>query len=193
MSRQYHDNQLQMAWPEHLLLTPPPVRLSTGYLMRTYQPGDKNSFFEVMELAGWNGWDEKRLEPWIPRILSEGWYLAFHQASSRMVASCMALRSEAHISGGELGWLASDPTHSGKGLGLALSAVVTARFIDEGLRVIHLYTEDYRLAAIKTYLKLGYVPLLCMDKIDDRWREICKQLDLPFTPEIWNAMVTIAP
>ncbi len=189
MSRQFYDDQLQMAWPEQLLLTPPPVCLSPGYLMRTYHPGDNNSFFEVMDMAGWKDWDEQHLEPWIPRILSEGWFLVFHQESGRMVASCMALRSKAYSSGGELGWLASDPAHFGKGLGLALSAAVTARFIDEGFRFIHLYTEDFRLAAIKTYLKLGYVPLHIMDQIV-RWREICKQLELPITPDLWSSMVT---
>ncbi len=189
MSRQFYDDQLQMAWPEQLLLTPPSVCLSPGYLMRTYNPRDNKCFFEVMDMAGWKDWDEKRLESWIPRILSGGWFLVFHQESGRMVASCMALHSEAYSSGGELGWLASDPEHSGKGLGLALSAAVTARMIDEGFRVIHLYTEGFRLAAIKTYLKLGYVPLHIMDQIV-RWREICKQLELPITPSLWSSMVT---
>ncbi len=190
MSTQFYADQLQMAWPEQLLLTPPSVHFTPGYLLRTYHPDDSNNFFELMDMAGWNDWDEQRLKPWIPRILSEGWFLVCHQASGRMVASCMALRSEAYSSGGELGWLASDPAHSGKRLGLALSAAVTARFIDEGFRFIHLYTEDFRLAAIKTYLKLGYVPLHIMDQID-RWREICKQLELPFTPDLWNSIVTL--
>jgi len=164
MSTQFYDDQLQMAWPEQLLPTTPSVHLTPGYLMRTYHPGDNNSFFELMDMVGWKEWDEQRLQLWIPRILSEGWFLVFQQESGRMVASCMALLSEAYSSGGELGWLASDPAHSGKGLGLALSAAVTARMIHEGFRVIHLYTEDFRLAAIKTYLKLGYVPLNCGDK-----------------------------
>ena len=103
MSRQFYDDQLQMAWPEQLLLTPPSVCLSPGYLMRTYNPRDNKCFFEVMDMAGWQDWDEKRLESWIPRILSGGWFLVFHQESGRMVASCMALHSEAYSSGGELG------------------------------------------------------------------------------------------
>ena len=192
MSTQFNDDQLQMAWPEQLLLTPPSVHLTPSYLMRTYNPRDNKCFFDLMNMAGGKDWDEQHLEPWIPRILSEGWFLVFHQESGRIVASCMALRSEAYSSGCELGWLASDPAHSGKGLGLALSAAVTARMIDEGFRVIHLYTEGFRLAAIKTYLKIGYVPLLCRDKINDRWQEICKQLDFPFTPELWNSVVSFS-
>ena len=123
MSTQFYDDQLQMAWPEQLLPTPPSVHLTPGYLMRTYHPGDNNSFFELMDMAGWNDWDEQRLQPWIPRILSEGWFLVFQQESGRMVASCMALRSESYSLGGELGWLASDPAHSGKGLGVGRQSV----------------------------------------------------------------------
>lgn len=32
--------------------------------------------------------------------------------------------------------------------------------MEEGYHYIHLYTEDWRFAALKTYLKLGYIPYL---------------------------------
>ena len=86
--------------------------------------------------------------------------MAVHEESSEIVATAMALHSEVYPSGGELGWLACDPAHAGKGLGMVVSAAVTARFIDAGCRNIHLYTEDYRLPALKTYLRLGYIPFL---------------------------------
>ena len=192
MNKQHHDSQLQMVWPDHLLHKPPAVRLSPGYIMRTYQPGDEEHFFKLMELAGWTDWDEKRLEPWYRRLLSEGWVMAFLKDSGRMVASCMALRSEAYSSGGELGWLAGDPTHSGNGLGLAVSAAVTARFIEEGYRIIHLYSEDYRLAALKIYLKLGYVPFLYTKEMSDRWSVICNRVRWPFTPDKWKSTTKLS-
>ena len=40
--------QLQMVWPEHLLNTPPVVRLADGYSLRTYRPGDEPRFFRLM-------------------------------------------------------------------------------------------------------------------------------------------------
>ena len=187
MSEQHNDLQLQMAWPEYLLHAPPAVCLTPGYLMRTYHSGDEDHFFKLMKLAGWSDWDEQRLEPWFRRLLPEGWIMVIHQVSGQMVASCMALRSEAYSSGGELGWLAGDPSHSGKELGLAVSAAVTARFIEEGYRIIHLYSEDYRLAALKIYLRLGYVPFLYMKETTDRWSVICDRLRWPFTPDKWKS------
>lgn len=178
--------QLQMVWPEHLLNAPPAVRLPPGYTLRTYRRGDKVRFYEIMELAGWPGWDDKVLQPWLPRILPEGWFMVIHKESSEVVTTVMALRSDVYPAGGELGWLAGDPAHAGKGLGLAVSAAVTARFIDAEYRNIHLYTEHWRLAALKTYLKLGYVPLLDTPEMPECWRVICAQLQWPFTPEVWR-------
>ena len=58
----------------------------------------------------------------------------------------------------------------------------------EGFRHIHLYTEEYRLAAIKTYLKLGYVPYLYLPEMVERWRVVCEQLQWPFTSAEWKTL-----
>ena len=117
--------------------------------------------------------------------------MAVHEESGEIVATAMALNSEVYPSGGELGWLAGDPAHAGKGLGMAVSAAVTARFIAAEYRNIHLYTEDYRLPALKTYLKLGYIPFLYTPEMPERWRAICAQLQWPFTPEVWRSEVFV--
>ena len=177
-----------MEWPERLLDTPPAVRLPPGYQLRVYQPGDEARFYELMALAGWPGWDDQRLEPWMLRIPPASWFMAVHIASSAIVASAMGLHNHTplHPVGGELGWVAGDPAHAGKGLGMAASAAVTARLIGAGYRNIHLYTEDWRLPAIKTYLKLGYQPLLYLPEMPGRWQAICAQLQWPYTPERWR-------
>ena len=115
--------------------------------------------------------------------------MAIHEESSEIVTTVMALRSDVYPAGGELGWLAGDPAHAGKGLGLAVSAAVTAQFIDAEYRNIHLYTEHWRLAALKTYLKLGYAPLLYTPEMPERWRVICAQLQWPFTPDVWRSSI----
>ena len=37
----------------------------------------------------------------------------------------------------------------------------------------HLQTDDWRAAAIKTYLKMGFVPFLFTDDMPARWRAVC--------------------
>jgi mycothiol synthase len=142
-----------------------------------------------MELAGWPGWNDAKLQPWMERIPPESWFMVVHGESGEIVATAMGLHdaSELHPFGGELGWVAADPTHAGRGLGMAVSAAVTARLIQAGYRDIHLYTEHWRLAALKTYLKLGYVPFLYAPEMPARWQAVCEQLQWPFTPERWRA------
>jgi mycothiol synthase len=180
--------QLQMVWPEHLLTTPPAVQLPPDYTVRTYREGDERRFYEVMDLAGWPGWDDEKLRPWLMRIVPEGWYMVVHTASGEIVATAMALHDHTWSQAftGEVGWVAGDPAHAGKALGRAVSAAVTARFIEIGYRHIHLYTEDWRLAALKTYLKLGYIPFLYTPEMTKRWHAICTQLAWPFTPARWR-------
>jgi mycothiol synthase len=181
--------QLQMVWPERLLDAPPTVGAPPGYALRLYRQGDEPRFCKLMELRGWPGWNDEKLRPWLARIPPGSWFMAVHEASNEIVASAMGLHdhSDLHPFGGELGWVAGDPAHAGKGLGMTVCAAVTARLIEAGYRDIHLYTEHWRLAALKTYLKLGYVPFLFAPEMQDRWRAVCAQLQWPFTPEAWSA------
>lgn len=181
--------QLQMVWPEQRFAASPSVHLPPGYTLRTYQQGDEPGFYKVMELAGWPGWDDEKLRPWIARIPPESWFMIIHDTTDTIVATAMGLHdhSDDHPFGGELGWVAVDPAHTGHGLGTAVCAAVTARLMAAGYRNIHLYTEHWRLAALKLYLKLGYVPFLYTPAMPERWRVVCTQLGWPFTPEVWRA------
>ena len=68
-------------------------------------------------------------------------------------------------------------------MGLATCAAVTARFLSAGYRNIYLKTDDFRLPAIKIYLKLGYAPFLFTPEMKARWEAVCRKLDWPFTPQ----------
>jgi len=181
--------QLQMVWPDVRLDQPPVVELPPEYMIRTYRRGDETRWYAVMALAGWEGWDDTKLMQWLLRILPESWFMAIHRKSGEIVASalCVHDHSEQHPFGGELGWVASDPAHRGKGLGRAVCAAATARLIRGGYRNIHLYTEDWRLPALKTYLTLGYVPFLYIPEMEPRWQTICEQLHWSYTPDVWRA------
>jgi len=178
--------QLQMIWSGSKSSRALNVQLQTGYQLRSHQAGDQPRFFEIMDLAGWSGWDDEKLAPWLPRILPEGWFMIIHKGSDKIAASCMALISDTFPDSGELGWLACDPAHQGLGLGMVASAAVTKRFVDDGYETIHLYTEHFRLAAIKIYLKLGYTPLLTPPKMSEIWKMVCQQVYWPFTPANWK-------
>ncbi len=185
-----YDTQLQMLWPVRFLHLPPSIELPRGYALRTFEWGDQPRFYEVMALAGWPEWDDERLQPWLERILPNGWFMAVHEESDQIVTTAMCLHDHTALQpfGGELGWLAGDPAHAGKGLGRVVTAAVTRRFMEAGYTNIHLYTEDFRYAALHTYLTTGYEPFLYLPDMAERWRAVCVQLDWPYSPEDWPAV-----
>jgi len=190
MSENKHQDiqQLQMIYPERMLNSPPTVEIPPGYCLRTYQSGDQTRFFEIMELAGWMGWNSEKLKPWLHRILPQGWFMAVENKTGQIAATCMATHDHTwqHPFCGELGWLGADPVHTGKSLGVVVASAVTKRFIEAEYRNIHLYTEHFRLAAIKIYFKLGYTPFIDYPNSLKTWKNVCKKISWPFTPNLWS-------
>ncbi len=187
MGEEQEKEGLKMVWPCSMLNSPPAVHVHPGYTLCTFMPGDEAGYYELMGLAGFGHWDEKVMKPWLDMVLPDGWYLIVEGTNGQIVATAIAHhRPHAlHPFGGSLGWLAGHPDHAGKGLGMAISAAVVRRLLEAGYKNIYLNTEDWRLAALSIYLRLGWVPLLYMPDMEERWRDVCAKLGWPFTPKTW--------
>ncbi len=70
----------------------------------------------------------------------------------------------------------------GKGLGLAVCAAVIQKHLDDGNVTCFLTTHDWRLPAIKHYLRLGFLPVLNHESIRARWEIIAKTFHLASIP-----------
>jgi mycothiol synthase len=159
-----------------------------GYILRTYQPGDESGFFQLMALAGWPDWDAERLKPWLYRILPRGWFMAVDQESDEIMATSMATHDPTWQVPfcAELGWVAAHPAHTGNGLGTLVVAAALTRMLEAGYEVIHLFTEEWRFAALKIYLRLGLIPIVDSEHSLQHWQVICNQLNWPFIPDSWG-------
>jgi mycothiol synthase len=175
---------LEMLWPERNLDQPPSVGTAAGYRIRQYESGDEEKYAALMASAGMN---VPRFEYWDNHILPDGFFVIEHEATGSLAAACFASHhpTPRHPRAGNLGWLAADPAHRGKQLGRSVTAAVTGRLLRGGYRRIYLETHDFRLPAIKLYLKLGWIPLLYEEEMIDRWKLICDRVDWPFTPGAW--------
>jgi GNAT superfamily N-acetyltransferase/predicted TIM-barrel fold metal-dependent hydrolase len=175
-------NPLQMIWPQDKLNQPPTWTMPEGYSLRTFRTGDEEAYISLMKLAGFNYWGPDHLKTVLRTALPEGLFFIVHDATQKIVATTVATHNPTplHPSGGELGWVAGDPEHKGKGLGYITCAAVTRRYLDAGYRDIYLLTDDHRLPAIKTYLKLGWIPYLYLPEMPGRWEKICAQLKIDF-------------
>ena len=176
-----YDSQLEMVRESTDLVKVPPV--PEGYELRGFRAGDEGHYEELFHLVFE---DEGRLPEILDRSLKDGFFVVEHPASGDLVASCVAMRgssSPRHPEAGQLGWLVTAPCHTGTGLGTIVSAWATNRLAVEGCRRPFLGTEDFRIAAIAIYLKLGWRPHIYRDDMTARWRAIFSRLGREFGSE----------
>jgi mycothiol synthase len=172
------DEQLRMIWPHNLLSSPPPVNLADAYVLRQFRDSDRKNYETLMKNAGFQDWPDNRTDEILKVTLPGGYFVVEHKASAKIVATSVATHKpvEGLPFAGELGWVAGDTGHSGKGLGIAVCSAVVGRFIEAGYQNIYLKTDDFRLPAIKVYLKMGFQPDLFCGGMRERWNEIYQKL-----------------
>jgi len=166
--------QLHMVLPPALVADPPRPRVPDGYELRQFVDADEPQWLELINRCDLGQWDSQRLQSVRPTILPDGHFVIIHKATGSLVATSMAHHrpTALHPWGGEVGWIAADERHKGRGLGMAVTAAAAARLARAGYRHIYLSTDDHRLAAIKTYLKLGFEPMLYAPDMEQRWRTV---------------------
>lgn len=70
------------------------------------------------------------------------------------------------------------PESRGLGLSYLLCQKVLDFFLNQGIDDIMLDSDDFRLAALKVYLMLGFIPVLNDYDMADRWKKIFEQLQM---------------
>jgi mycothiol synthase len=80
---------------------------------------------------------------------------------------------------GQVHMVAVLPRHRGQQLGYWVSLAVLHQFRREGRRDAMLSTDDSRLPAVKTYLRLGFVPVLVHENQRQRWAEVFAAIGRP--------------
>ena len=168
-----------MIWPEDRPAPCPAPEAPAGYRLRSFRDGDEDAYIDLMRSAGFAAWNRDNLHAVLKNAGAAGIAFAEHAASSRLAATAMgwykptATFPDAH----EMGWVAADPAHRGKGLGQLVVSAVTRALLARGARRIYLLTDDWRLPAIKIYRNLGYVPFNCQPEAKVRWQEVFRKLE----------------
>lgn len=124
-------------------------------------------------------WDEESTKELFlaePGVYQEG--IFFLTAGSEYVATA----TDKHLPEPDTGYLhmvAVAAGHRGKGLGRWISVGALMHMRDRGCRQAILETDDYRLPAIRTYLRLGFEPDMVEVDHPERWHEIVVKLTTP--------------
>ena len=134
----------------------PPLRLPPGVSLRSFQEGDGTAWEHIANTAFARDmrFDSKmRADPAFrpERVL-------FLWQGGAPVATASAWQKPAFPDTGYLHYVAVLPGAQGQGLGYWASLAALWRLRDEGFDRALLQTDDERLPAIKTYLKLGFAP-----------------------------------
>jgi len=156
----------------------PPVEVPAGYGLRSMRPGDGPAWTRVVNEAFGGGPRRNRFET---TMRSDNAFrherILFITRDDEPVATASAwCDAKWGTETGILHYVATRPDHAGKHLGTVVSLAALHRMIEEGRRCAILLTDDFRLAAVKTYLRLGFEPLLVHENQRRRWREVLKTL-----------------
>jgi mycothiol synthase len=160
----------------------PPVSLPEGYSLRTFQAGDEPIWEQIIGISfgkqpgdipfGRSMADQDSFLP--ERIF-------FVRCGDEDVATAAAYLVPPTLMPdcGTLHYVGTLPGHTGRRLGGLVSLAALHRMREEGLARGTLLTDDFRLPALKTYLRLGFIPILVDENQRQRWRDVFASLNLP--------------
>lgn len=107
-------------------------------------------------------------------------FFVIEQGTGKRVATTAAV---CHGQEGYIHMVAALPEIRGKGIGHAMLRYALAMLEERGCTYTVLTTDDFRLAAIKTYLDAGFAPVIEQDPESDvyaRWESVLKDMQYPY-------------
>lgn len=161
----------------------PPARplLPPGYELRRRTKDDVDQWVDLLNGEGRGElgvWTRERLGNDVLAYLvpETQWFVC---RDSRIAAGAGVF--ERSMACWEVGWVATHPDHRGRGLGAGVVAAAIGSAMALPERPVWLFTDDHRDAAIRLYLRTGFVPDPCDPSHPKRWRTVVKRLGPAYT------------
>jgi len=161
-----------MRRPNPLNLPPLPA-LPDGFTLRQMRPEDTAAVAAVLDRAfADESWEAARVADTLNEQQGVKQTLVIDFRGRPIATASARLQPDRFPGSGHLHWVAVDPEHQGRRLGFFVSLAVLHTFTTLGCADAVLETQDQRLAAIKTYLALGFVPQYRDETHQARWEAI---------------------
>lgn len=150
--------------------------LASGYLLRVATPDDAEGLGAVLTESFGDPWPADKVladllgDPNVPRTF-------LVEANGQVVATASSQRiPERFPNAGVVHMVGAAAGHAGKGLGYAVTRAALAYFAPLPVGRVWLTTDDHRLPAIATYLRLGFRPVHLADDHEERWNAVMQRL-----------------
>lgn len=152
--------QLRMGFTRFDTLVPP--QLPSPYHLRPYRPGDEDAWIAMLNTGSFGAWDRARLDEFFSRdgtdVPRDSIFFATLD-DVPIASTCLVLHMQDDgTTVPEVGWVIVHPDHRGHALARETCRAVLQVIERLGYRYAYLLTEDFRLPAVKTYLRLGFLP-----------------------------------
>lgn len=151
--------------------------LPADYVIRTFRPGDREALRDAVLALSLSRLSDEKLDEAIlchaGLVPEESVFIVWRGEKAVGTACGYLTPAEGR---GTLHMVSVLETEAGRGLGLLVCAEATGWLIGQGMPVIDLTTDDFRLPAVKTYLRLGYLPVIDDDEMLMRWRQVLARL-----------------
>jgi len=149
-----------------------------GFTLRTFEEKDADAYVQLMKSAGFDYWNPDFVDMVRRNMLPDGVFFLEEKVSGKLVATAMANKAESgkETDGGQLGWVGVAPEFRGRHLAEIVCSAVVDCYRKNGYTRAYLLTDDYRIPAIKTYLKSGWLPIIKDEALQHRWDMVYKRL-----------------
>lgn len=156
---------------------PPVPELPEGYSLRLYRETDLVSLASLLREAFEDlQWKPERVRDTLAESPDVKAVYVIDYGGEIVATASARLLPDLFPGSGYLHWVAVAPAHRGKNLGYAISVAVLREFVRLGCKDAVLETQDARLAAIKVYQSLGFVPEHTHATHPERWSKIVEML-----------------
>ena len=172
--------QLRMHWKNDGTPAQPPV-IPEGYAI-TAMPELENGIEQWLDMMQY-GLSEKRedfsyyrsvmLEQ--PGYDEKKCFFVLHEGKA---VATITVVCDPNQSTGLVHMVGSLPECRGKGIGNLLGEIAVYTLKQSGMKTCSLQTDDFRIPAIKTYLRAGFVPELSTQDYVQRWNAIYREIGI---------------
>lgn len=176
--------QLLMKWNKGEI---PDFKLPEGYELVQYRRGGTERLSEEEFRKEWIGirmsdGNLEQMEKWFhtvyddPDVPEDGFFVILY--NGKIVSNAQIQLGNHEPGTATLHAVCTDPAHRGKGLGKIITGAVMKNALDRGLSTVYLTTDDFRIPAIRAYLKMEFLPVIFSEDQRTRWKKIFEELQI---------------